>query len=740
MLTFKHYRDDINGGISAGALAFPLAIAFGAAAFTGLGTEYIPIGALAGIYGAIFSSLFSSIFGSTPTQIKGPTNSMAIVASTTFAMLLQYPIINQLPGNDKFPFLIFIFALVVILGGTFQIIFGIFRFGKIVKYIPYPVVAGFMNGIAIIIFIKQIKPFLGFSIQDDYLSIFTQFSKTNFLICLVGIITILGIKFIPKYFKKIPPSLAGLLSGIISYLLIGKFIHHELLILQGNKYIIGELSAALPKPSFLINIKSFYRFVSFDLIKLTIPSALTLGILSSIDTLSTSAIVDVRTRTRHHSSKELVGLGIGNIMAGIFGGLPGAGTTERTLANIDAGGKTNLSGIIHCIFLLLVILIFSSIAKWIPMSALSGILIVFAYKAINKWSITLIRKKTVLFDVIVMILVSVITIFFNLIIAVAIGLVIACILFIKKQVQYTVIKRIFSAKTVQSKKIRAEKEIEILGINGNDIKIVELQGSLFFGNTHSFADYIEKHIKKTKYIIFDFKNIIYVDLTGAQLLLDLIQRLIQSGVIVCISGLTKFNDSTREKTILFLSEIGIFREVENNHIFYNFDFALEYCEDLLLKSLNIGFDDDKIIDLNEIELLNSLTHGEINILKRYITTKSYKKDSVIFQTGDEGNEIYFISKGEVSIIHKLTDDISNRIITYGAGANFGEMAMLDMKPRSATVIATKDCELYCLSKRDFSKLLDLNPEIGLKLLNNICIFLSRRLRSISKELKILSET
>ena len=152
------------------------------------------------------------------------------------------------------------------------------------------------------------------------------------------------------------------------------------------------------------------------------------------------------------------------------------------------------------------------------------------------------------------------------------------------------------------------------------------------------------------------------------------------------------------------------------------------------------FQYDKIIDLNEIELLNSLTHGQIDILKRYITTKFYKKDSIIFQTGDKGNEIYFIRKGEVSIIHKLTEDISNRIITYGAGANFGEMAMIDMKPRSATVIATKDCELYCLLKKDFYKLLDKNPEIGLKLLNNICIFLSRRLRSISKELKILSET
>ncbi|MBP7653322.1 SLC26A/SulP transporter family protein [Candidatus Dependentiae bacterium] len=740
MITFKNFKNDLNGGIVAGIIALPLAIAFGVSSFSSLGPDYVSTGAVAGLYGAIFTGLFAALFGGTPSQVTGPTGPMAVVSTAAIVTLMQNPSLQAaFPTTaEKIPVILFLFGFTVILGGMTEIFLGIVHAGKIVKYIPYSVIAGFMNGIAVIIFFGQIKPFFGFSSGTSWNDLFTKFGSVNLYIAIIGIATILGILYIPKILKKIPTSLSGMFVGIIVYFIIGKILYSEFLN-PINPYIIGNIPAKIPTPEFIFSLKKFIGYINIDMFKILIGPALTLGILGAIDTLLTSVVADVKTKTRHNSDKELFGQGIGNIMAGIFGGIAGAGATVRTLVNIDAGGKTNLSGIIHGLLLLLIVLVFGRWAKWIPMTVLSGILFITAIKMIDIWSVSLIKKKSARLDVIVMIVVTIVTAVIDLMVAVGIGLGIASIIFIKNQAKQPVIKRILSAKTFRSKKIRSTEENEILEKFGEDIVLIEMQGSLFFGTTDSFSVFIEKHIKKVKYIIFDLKNVLSIDLTGAQLFLDLMQKLKESGIIICFSSMKKFNDQEREEMITFLNEIGIIKEITNERIFFNNDFALEYCEDSLLREHNIDMSRNRSYNIEDMDLLNGLYKNEIEIIEKYCKKNKYNRNDIIFKQGDPGNEMYFIGLGEVSIVHKLSEDAVKRIVTYSVGSHFGEMAILENKPRSATVIATSETELYILSKTDFFNIMKENAKLAYKVLTNLNLIFSERLRNTSRELNMLSE-
>ena len=740
MITFKNFKNDLNGGLVAGIIALPLAIAFGVSSFSALGPDYVSTGAIAGLYGAIFTGLFAALFGGTPSQVTGPTGPMAVVSTAAIVTLMQNPALQAAfpTAADKIPVVLFLFGFTVILGGITEIILGLVHSGKVVKYIPYSVIAGFMNGIAVIIFFGQIKPFFGFASSDTYPSIFDKFNSTNAFIGIIGVATILGILYVPKVLKKIPASLSGMFVGVIVYFIIGK-VFLPTLLNPVNPYIIGNIPAKIPMPEFIFSFKKFIRYVNFDMFKILIGPALTLGILGAIDTLLTSVVADVKTKTRHNSDKELFGQGIGNIMAGIFGGIAGAGATVRTLVNIDAGGKTNLSGIIHGLLLLMIVLVFGRWAQWIPMAALSGILFITAIKMIDIWSVSLVKKKSARLDVIVMLTVTIVTAVIDLMVAVGIGLGIASIIFIKNQSKQPVVKRMLSAKTFRSKKIRSSDENEALEKFGSEIVLIEMQGALFFGTTDSFSIFIEKHVTRAKYIIFDLKSVASIDLTGAQLFLDLMQKLKENGITVCFSSLKKFNNPEREEMIVFLNEIGIIKEITQERIFFNNDFALEYCEDALLNEQNINMDKNRVYALEDMDLLRELNKDEIEIINRHCVKKKYVKDDVIFRQGDLGNEMYFIGCGEVSIVHKLTGDEIKRIVTYSVGSHFGEMAILEDKPRSATVIATSETDLYSLSKENFFDIMKSNSNLAYKVFTNLNLIFSERLRNTSRELQMLAE-
>ena len=389
----SNLRGDIYGGLTAGVVALPLALAFG---------EASGAGPMAGVYGAIFVGFFASLFGGTGAQISGPTGPMIVVFAGVF---------SALSGNIGL-----IFAT-VILAGILQIIFGVLRLGQYIRLVPYPVVSGFMSGIGCIIIALQTARLFGHEPEGGgtvpaLLEIPTAVMDPNFSALLLGVLTLGIVFFWPKNWGKIIP-------GPLAALIIGTVVGLGLT----NVPILGNIPTGLP--SFVV--PTFEASAALVVLE----AAFILALLGSIDSLLTSLVADNMTRTRHKSNQELVGQGIGNITAGFFGGIPGAGATMRTVVNIRTGGRTRIAGMLHSALLFATVVVLAPLAEQIPHAVLAGILVKVGYDIID-FSYLKRAHQGPRWDLALMVLVLGLTVFVDLITAVAAGVVLASLAFVKQ--------------------------------------------------------------------------------------------------------------------------------------------------------------------------------------------------------------------------------------------------------------------------------------------------------------------
>ncbi len=398
----KNIRGDLFGGITAAVVALPLALAFGVSSGAG---------AIAGLYGAIIVGFFAALFGGTPSQISGPTGPMTVVIATVF---------SSIAANDSNSSFALAFT-VIMLGGVFQIIFGLMGLGKYITLMPYTVISGFMTGVGVIIILLQIGPFLGHPASANVVQsirMFPEFVKTVNLAALgLGILTLAIVFGCPRKVTRIIPSpLLALIIGTIVAIIIGNYNpDHGLL-------LIGDIPSGLPslhRPHFDVNqLRAIFGY------------SLMLAVLGSIDSLLTSLVADSITQTSHDSDRELIGQGIGNLISGLFGGLPGAGATMRTVINVKTGGKTPISGMVHAVVLLIIVLKAGEFTSNIPHAVLAGILIKVGIDIID-WSFLKRAHQISLKATGLMYLVIFLTVFVDLITAVAVGVFFANLLTIK---------------------------------------------------------------------------------------------------------------------------------------------------------------------------------------------------------------------------------------------------------------------------------------------------------------------
>ena len=481
-LHFRNLRGDLFGGLTAAIVALPLALAFGVSSGAG---------AITGLYGAVFVGLFAALFGGTPSQISGPTGPMTVVMATVFtALIAKYP--EQNTG------LAMAFT-VVMLGGLVQILFGVLRFGEYITLMPYTVISGFMSGIGFIILFLQLGPFLGHagsaSVIDSLRNLPDFIATAKPAATLLGFIT-LGIVFAspPKLNRIFPaPLLALIVCTTISVLFFP----------DSDIRIIGEIPSGLPS----LHLPVF----RLDHIRDMIGYALMLGILGSIDSLLTSLVADNITRTQHNSDRELIGQGIGNLLAGLFWGLPGAGATMRTVVNVRAGGKTPLSGMIHAFVLLFIVLGAGKLTENIPNAVLAGILIKVGIDIID-WGF-LRRAHIISWRATgLMYLVLFLTVFVDLITAVGVGVFIANLLTLKRlsDIQADEVK----AVTTPNGKLRLDPEEEILLKQANGrILLFQLGGPMSFGAAKAISRQMSI-VEDYDVLILDLKNVPYVGVTA----------------------------------------------------------------------------------------------------------------------------------------------------------------------------------------------------------------------------------
>ena len=402
LIETNNLKGDIFGGITAGIVALPLALAFGIQAFGGVNDPAAAsMGALAGIVGATMLGFFASLFGGTHSQISGPTGPMTVVAATMISGIWA-------SSGGNISSVLISMALAGLFCGLFQILFGIIKLGKYIRYIPYPVLSGFMSGIGVIIILQQLYPLVGLKGTGTMIDLVMGIPAAvadgiSVTALLLGLGTILIIELFPLLTKKVPATLVALIVMTV----ISLFCNLD------SKLIIGEIPSGLPLPFFA---KAGIDMASIDwgvVLKASLIPGLTLAGLGSIDTLLTSVVADNITKTKHNSNKELIGQGIGNAMAGLFCGLPGAGATMRTVVNVKSGGRTQISGMIHALLLLAILLGLGSLVKYVPLSVLAGILITVG------WGIIDFRGFKDLFkipkaDAVVLVVVFIITVFVDL--------------------------------------------------------------------------------------------------------------------------------------------------------------------------------------------------------------------------------------------------------------------------------------------------------------------------------------
>ncbi|NIQ03157.1 MAG: STAS domain-containing protein [Nitrospinaceae bacterium] len=500
----SNLRGDIFGGITAGIVALPLALAFGVQS---------GMGAIAGLYGAIALGILAAAFGGTASQISGPTGPMTVVSS--LVVLTAIEATGSL--ESAFGIIITIFCL----AGGILILFGILKLGTYIKYIPYPVVSGFMSGIGVIIIILQIFPLMGQASPKTIVAVFQQLPEglrnMNIEAVLVTSVTIAVIYVFPKITRTVPSSLVALLAVTV----IANWT-------KLNVPLIGKIPEGVPK-------------LHLDQLSLTglelgliIKLALTLALLGAIDSLLTSVIADNVTKTKHDSNKELIGQGIGNVMAGAIGGLPGAGATMRTLVNVNAGGKTRLSGIIHGALLLFILLGAGVYAAQIPLAVLAGILITVGIGIIDYRGFRHIPHVPRA-DAVVMLMVLALTVFVDLIQAVAAGMILASILFMKQMGDQGGRRVKISPLREYSKELPWNDE-NIPHDIIDKIFVKHLDGPLFFGFAPAFME-IAKTLKDVRVVIFRMKRVPHIDQTGLYALEEVVLDLEKRGIAVVMTGL-----------------------------------------------------------------------------------------------------------------------------------------------------------------------------------------------------------
>ncbi len=512
-------KNDIFAGITAAVVALPLALAFGVASGAG---------AIAGLYGAIILGFFAALFGGTPTQISGPTGPMTVVFATA---VVAFP--NDLPSV----------MTVVFLSGLMQISFGIVGIGKWIKYIPYPVISGFMCGIGVIIIILQINPFLGVegysSIVYTLTHLMDTFAKVNYEAVVVATITLAIMFFTPSKISKLVP------SALIALVLVTYFS----ILMNFNITTIGEIPMGLPQ---------FAVPLSFDILKLStiLTLAITLALLASIDSLLTSIVADSKTKTKHDSKKELIGQGLGNMFCSFFGAIPGAGATMRTVININSGATTKLSGIVHSITLLLIVLFLAPLASKIPLAVLSGILIKVGFDILD-YKFLKILNKISRQNQIIMVTVFLLTIFVDLIMAVGVGITISSIMAV-----YQV------SKNTQIKIARSKVSFDI-DIENEDIKIIKVTGSLFFGTASALEEKLEK-LKNSKKIIIDCKEVSFFDISAIFTLEEIIEKFKSKELEIIL--VLRYR---HKRKILSVDNSNIFKKIK---IYSNLDDAINYTQ------------------------------------------------------------------------------------------------------------------------------------------------------------------
>ncbi|MDH3402788.1 MAG: SulP family inorganic anion transporter [Acidobacteriota bacterium] len=724
-------KGDVVGGVVAGILSLPEAMAYGAIVFVGLGPEYVSFGVIAGLTALALANLVGAFLGGVSIMSTGPYAMSSLMLSSAVALLVSQTTTGS-PEEIVGRVLVLLF-FIVFLAGAFQAVFGLSKFGDLAKYIPYPVVAGLANAIAILIFLGQIRPLAGLAKETSLFDLTAVRDGFQPLTLLTGVVTAAAIMLGPKLVRTIPGPAFGIGIGTGLYWALAVAGYRDSL-----GPLIGSIPFSIPKPGFGLEFVSLLGETGFfSTVVALVPLALGVAVVSSLRTLLGAVTIDNVTYGRSNTSKELVAQGCGNMVNALFGGVAVAGYSGQPLASYQNGGRTLRSRFVVGAFALSVLLFLGPVIGGIPVVVLAGTLVTLAYATVDRWSLGLVakllrkgqRSSSIALDLVLVLVVMVVMVQVGVFQGVGVGIVASIFSFVYRMSKRTIRSR-YTAREVRSMFDRSRAEFALLDAEGHRIEVFELEGSLFFGATDSLAAIVEQSIASdVEWVILDFARVTDLDSTGAKLLARLGDIAREKGKAIVFSSVDPAAGTGRSLLDYGLADTG-----ECRSWFGAIDEALGETEDRLLDRL-LGEDRyDVELDLGQVDALGEMRPDELATFAGTCARVEYADGEPIFDQGDPGEHVYCIVKARIDLFlqgrqtSRGEEARATLIATLCPGTLCGEMAILDGKPRSARAVARGNLTCFRLSRQSLEQLEQQHPAISHKLLTGIGQELAKRIR------------
>jgi len=709
---------DLWGGMAASALVLPQAMAFGITLWSPY-THNPAAAAMSGLVAAACLCAASGLFRGTDGLVAAPTGPTLVLLAGTMAELST----DGLAGGE----LVSTTLMIVAMAGMLQVLIGGLNLGHLIKFIPYPVVSGFMTGTAILMINSQTGVVLG---GDEALTM----QQGGWIPLATAAVTLATMIWLPRWIKRIPGAVLGLVTGTLAF--------HLLIFFKGAGLPAGWVVGSLPGPGdlqFGLHIADLsIAHVQQLPWTLMAGSALALAVLASLDTLLTSVVADVSTGSRHQARRELMGQGAGHLLSALAGGMAGAGTTGATLVAIQSGGRQG-SGLITAGCMVLLILFVGSVAAILPISVFAGIIIYVAiFGMLDKDIIRWLRTPQARIDGMIGLIVTAVTVFDDLMVAVGLGVALAVIEFIRAQVQSAVIQRRWNNNDRTSLRRRVKSECACLASHPEAIVGYDLKGTLFFGTVDHLYDAMQDDLNRATYIILDMRRINQVDLTAVRLIEHMYGMMRQRGGELILAhvpksmGLVKRHGHRHERLVPYHDKVHL-------RTFADSDTALEYTENRLLNAYcERGNRQGLKIELAESELLASFNNKEKELLSSFFKLRDIKAREFLFRRGEFNDALFVILCGDVDVLLPYGRKKRLRLATFGPGMAVGEISFLEPGPCSADAKAITDCSVAIIKHTNLKRMCKQHAELGMRFLMRLGHDLSEELHMTNAELRRLA--
>lgn len=727
----KSLWGDAAGGAVGALIAVPIILSCGVVMYHSLGPAYATAGISAAFVAAVAAALVSGLFGGAPLHVNTPkTTHAAILSGLIASVAVHHSFTDIYSGANAPAALMAICFLTLLVSGVVQIWLGASRMGALVKFVPYPVLAGFVNGFALQIILTQVPKLFGLDQLSQLPGILSGATHLNwwsvgFAVFSGGLVVIAG-----RTSKLLPSAVAGLVCGTVAQLVAARFMTPDEL-----GPVIGALPSGIP---FVFKMDAMLDFVAttafarhaFDILA----TGFTLALVSSIQSLLSIASSERLFGTRHNSNHELIVQGAGNLLSALFGGAPSGGSPNVTQAVFASGGRTGVANLAYAATLLGFSYGLSQVIALIPLSVMAGVVVVTTAGAMDKWTQHLLvgigasgsapSRRDLALNLAVVVVVATLVVTVGALAALGAGMAAVFMVFLYRS-NAQMVRQVLHAANVRSRTERPHAALDGLARHGQRIAIIKLDGPVFFGSAETVARSVEDELPTADWVVLDLKRVAHFDSSGVMMLKRLDEMMLKKGKRLLLSHLPAGGNRRH-----FLQAIGLTRPEAEGRIFESTDAALSRAEDELLLQLGCGQETSEEVLLESFDACHGMTQEEVHQLANQLAREAFPAGEAIIRKGEDCRSLFFLAQGRVSVLSAANGQ-SVRLASYRAGMVFGEMALLCEQPRSASVVTDTPVVLHELTTDALARLNAAQPGLEAKLLRNLAAELSFRLCNLN---------